>query len=132
MKDLLDSTNSTKQFDHKYEPTQVQVQSFDEVLHLFKKSESNRTVASTACNERSSRSHSILQIQLPIFDKMTTLSLIDLAGSERLDKTKVEGQRLKETQAINKSLSALADVISAMKEKEGHVPYRNSKLTFVL
>ena len=63
---------------------------------------------------------------------MTTLSLIDLAGSERLDKTKVEGQRLKETQAINKSLSALADVISAMKEKEGHVPYRNSKLTFVL
>lgn len=63
---------------------------------------------------------------------MTTLSLIDLAGSERLDKTKVEGQRLKETQAINKSLSALADVISAMKEKEAHVPYRNSKLTFVL
>ena len=63
---------------------------------------------------------------------MTTLSLIDLAGSERLEKTKVEGQRLKETQAINKSLSALADVISAMKEKEAHVPYRNSKLTFVL
>ena len=59
------------------------------------------------------------------------LSLIDLAGSERLNTTKVEGERLKETQAINKSLSALADVISAMKEKK-HVPYRNSKLTFML
>lgn len=55
-----------------------------------------------------------------------------MAGSERLNHTKVEGDRLKETQAINKSLSALADVISAMKDKETHVPYRNSKLTFLL
>ena len=95
------------------------------------KSESNRTVAQTACNERSSRSHSILQIHFTREEKVTTLSLVDLAGSERLNFTKVEGERLKETQAINKSLSALADVISAMKEKN-HVPYRNSKLTFLL
>ena len=62
---------------------------------------------------------------------MRTLSLVDLAGSERLAQTKVEGDRLKESQAINKSLSALADVISALKEKK-HVPFRNSKLTFFL
>ena len=55
-----------------------------------------------------------------------------MAGSERLDKTKVEGERLKETLAINKSLSALADVISALKDQSAHVPYRNSKLTFCL
>lgn len=58
--------------------------------------------------------------------------MIDLAGSERLDKTKVEGARLSETLAINKSLSALADVISGLKEQNKHVPYRNSKLTFLL
>ena len=61
-----------------------------------------------------------------------TLSLVDLAGSERLDKSKVEGERLKESVAINKSLSALADVISALKERNKHVPYRNTKLTFCL
>lgn len=61
-----------------------------------------------------------------------TLSLVDLAGSERLDKTRVEGERLKETLAINKSLTAFSDVISALKEKKEHVPYRNSKLTFCL
>lgn len=89
-------------------------------------------MASTACNERSSRSHSILQIHLVKPDKTVTLTLVDLAGSERLNFTKVEGERLKETQAINKSLSALADVISAMKDQESHIPFRNSKLTFLL
>lgn len=58
--------------------------------------------------------------------------MVDLAGSERLNNTKVEGDRLKETQAINKSLSALADVISALKDKSAHIPYRNSKLTYLL
>ena len=103
------------------------------MFQLLRKSEANRTVAQTACNERSSRSHSTLQITRPLADgKATTLTLVDLAGSERLTLTKVEGDRLKETLAINKSLSALADVISAMKEKDHHVPYRNSKLTFIL
>lgn len=59
------------------------------------------------------------------------MSLVDLAGSERLNNSRVEGDRLKETLAINKSLSALGDVISAMKEKK-HVPFRNSKLTLML
>ena len=58
--------------------------------------------------------------------------MIDLAGSERLDRIDVTGDRLKESQHINKSLSALGDVIFALSQKSAHVPYRNSKLTQVL
>lgn len=105
----------------------MEISSVDHLWKLLQKAEKNRTVAETQANERSSRSHSIFQLKV----NGAVLSLIDLAGSERLNTTKVEGERLKETQAINKSLSALADVISAMKEKK-HVPYRNSKLTFML
>ena len=84
-------------------------------------------VAETMCNERSSRSHSIFQMKLP----NRTLSMIDLAGSERLNTTQTEGERRNETVYINKSLSALATVISALKEKK-HVPFRDTKLTFML
>lgn len=63
--------------------------------------------------------------------KTTTgkLSLVDLAGSERADKTGATAERLKEAQSINKSLSALGDVISALSTNEKFVPYRNNKLT---
>lgn len=62
------------------------------------------------------------------------LHLVDLAGSERLDRSGVgsDAQRLKETQNINKSLSCLADVFSALSAKASHVPFRNSKLTYLM
>lgn len=53
------------------------------------------------------------------------------AGSERTDKSEVTGQQMKEAQAINKSLSALGDVISALQRRNAHIPFRNSKLTQV-
>ncbi|KFV76374.1 Kinesin-like KIFC3, partial [Struthio camelus australis] len=60
------------------------------------------------------------------------LNLVDLAGSERVGRSGAEGGRLREAQYINKSLSALGDVIYALRSRQGHVPFRNSKLTYLL
>ena len=60
------------------------------------------------------------------------LNLVDLAGSERIAKSGAEGSRLREAQCINKSLSALGDVIHALRSKHSHVPFRNSRLTYLL
>eukprot|EP01134_Creolimax_fragrantissima_P000545 CFRG0545T1 len=114
------------------------VQSVDNVLALVKRAEGNRSVAGTDMNERSSRSHSVFVLKVIGRHEEKSKSikgvlyLCDLAGSERLAKSGAEGDRLKETQAINKSLSSLADVCGSLKNKSGHVPYRNSKLTHVL
>lgn len=98
-----------------------------------------RSTAATKSNDKSSRSHSIFIIDIKGSNKATglktfgTLNLIDLAGSERINVSQVEGERLKETQAINKSLSAVGDVISSLNSNQGsHIPYRNSKLTYLL
>ncbi|KAF6175129.1 hypothetical protein GIB67_022810, partial [Kingdonia uniflora] len=114
------------------------VNSTSDVLDLMQTGLMNRAVGATALNERSSRSHSVLTVHVRGSDLETgaalrgSLHLVDLAGSERVDRSEVTGDRLKEAQHINKSLSALGDVIFALAQKSPHVPYRNSKLTQVL
>nr|XP_018684239.1 PREDICTED: kinesin-4-like isoform X2 [Musa acuminata subsp. malaccensis] len=114
------------------------VQSTLDVLELMGIGQTNRAVSATSLNERSSRSHSILTVHVQGMDLKTgatlrgSLHLVDLAGSERIERSEVIGERLKEAQHINKSLSALGDVIFALSQKNTHVPYRNSKLTQVL
>src|SRR3990167_2317301 len=90
-------------------------------------------------NQRSSRSHSLFIItieQKNIQDdsiKVGRLNLIDLAGSEKVGKTGATGNTLEEAKKINQSLSALGNCIHALtKSKKTHVPYRDSKLTFIL
>ncbi|KAB2038896.1 hypothetical protein ES319_D03G175700v1 [Gossypium barbadense] len=114
------------------------VKSTTDVLELMNIGLMNRAVGATALNERSSRSHSILTVHVRGTDIKTnavlrgSLHLVDLAGSERVDRSEATGDRLREAQHINKSLSALGDVIFALAQKNSHVPYRNSKLTQVL
>ncbi|XP_053907988.1 kinesin-like protein KIFC1 [Cuculus canorus] len=116
----------------------VPVASDEEVLKLLQTAAANRSVAQTALNDRSSRSHCVFQLRIRGVNNArqlrcsSVLSLVDLAGSERLEKSLARGERLRETQAINTSLSALARVITALANKEPHIPYRNSKLTYLL
>ena len=106
---------------------------------LLSQSAKSRTIASTGMNDRSSRSHVLFMLEISCTHQNGTviqggLKLVDLAGSERLDRTGTinDAVRLKETVNINKSLSSLADVFSALSNKASHVPYRNSKLTLLL
>jgi len=97
-----------------------------------------RSVGQTLMNERSSRSHSVFTLHLRASNAAQgvvlkgALNLVDLAGSERLDRSGATGDRLKETVAINKSLSSLTDVFVAIGNKQSHIPFRNSKLTYLL
>nr|AMS24246.1 kinesin 14-Ic protein [Marsilea vestita] len=123
---------------HVSDLTLVEVTSWKEVSTLLHQAAQSRTVGRTAMNEQSSRSHCVFTLRIVGTNENTdqqvngVLNLVDLAGSERLSKSQVTGDRLKETQAINKSLSSLGDVILSIANKEQHVPYRNSKLTYLL
>ncbi|CAB1115306.1 unnamed protein product [Ectocarpus sp. CCAP 1310/34] len=109
-----------------------------ELMHLFTSGNHQRKVGGTKMNAESSRSHSVFSVLLEVYNKASKktttgkLSLVDLAGSERADKTGATADRLKEAQSINKSLSALGDVISALSRNEKFIPYRNNKLTQVM
>ncbi|XP_055816757.1 kinesin-like protein KIN-14S isoform X1 [Solanum dulcamara] len=117
---------------------EARVYGTDEVWELLKSGSRARSVGSTSANELSSRSHCLLRVTVVgdnLINGQSTRShlwLVDLAGSERVGRIAVEGERLKESQFINKSLSALGDVISALASKTSHIPYRNSKLTHML
>ncbi|KJR88928.1 kinesin family member 18/19 [Sporothrix schenckii 1099-18] len=114
-----------------------------EVMDMIVQGNEFRTVSPTEANAVSSRSHAVLQINVAQRDRnasvsephtMATLSIIDLAGSERASATKNRGERLLEGANINKSLLALGGCINALCDprKKNHVPYRNSKLTRLL
>ena len=126
----------------------VTLTSPSQVRSLLAIAQSRRSVAATMMNERSSRSHSVFTLRISGVNVGVagcpgtgercegSLNLVDLAGSERLNVSFANGadkERVRETQNINKSLSALGDVIAALGEKgekggDKHIPYRNSKV----
>ncbi|XP_024118478.1 kinesin heavy chain isoform X3 [Oryzias melastigma] len=146
IRDLLDvsKTNLAVHEDKNRVPfvkgcTERFVSSPEEVMDIIDEGKANRHVAVTNMNEHSSRSHSIflINIKQENVETETKLSgklyLVDLAGSEKVSKTGAEGAILDEAKNINKSLSALGNVIAALSEgTKGHVPYRDSKMTRIL
>lgn len=113
-----------------------QIHHTDELFTLLNEGNGNRTQHPTDSNEESSRSHAVFQVHVRIASegtvKLSKLSMIDLAGSERAAATGCKGERFKEGANINKSLLALGNCINALADGLKHVPYRDSKLTRIL
>ena len=118
--------------------TVVPVGSKEDIMNVIDAGLSVRKTTSTKMNVESSRSHLIFSLIIETTDLQTQqvtrgkLSFVDLAGSERVKKSGATGDTMKEAQAINKSLSALGDVISALADEKAHIPYRNHKLTMLM
>lgn len=144
----------------------VHVASAEDVEAVSRRGLGNRSVASTKSNDHSSRSHLVLMVDVEVRDAQGRsmscgrLSLVDLAGSERISKSEAAGSALTEAKHINKSLSALIDVMCALSDRDrreraqtaaqqskaggsaaegavassaaAHIPFRNSKLTHLL
>jgi kinesin family member C1 len=118
----------------------IDTDGMEQLANLMDVASRARSVASTKMNAQSSRSHSVFMLHMRGHNEESgaivhgALNLCDLAGSERLDRSGAgaDAKRLKETQAINKSLSCLGDVFNALATGASHVPYRNSKLTYLL
>ncbi|XVE86888.1 hypothetical protein DITRI_Ditri18aG0071600 [Diplodiscus trichospermus] len=147
IRDLLSTSPASKRLEVKQSAEgfhnvpgiiEAKVDNIEEVWNVLRIGSNSRAVGSNNVNEHSSRSHCMLCIMVKSKNLMTgectksKLWLVDLAGSERLAKTDAQGERLKEAQYINKSLSALGDVVYALATKSSHIPYRNSKLTHLL
>ena len=116
----------------------VGVDTLERALKVLRRARANRSVGVTDMNEYSSRSHELLTLHFKGVNKALRkqlrgrLNFLDLAGSERVSKTHAQGERLKEAMHINKSLSALGNVLQALALKAAHVPFRDSKLTHLL
>ena len=122
--------------------SEITVTNVEKAMQLLNKGETNRIIAETKLNEKSSRSHTIFKINIEFFLKdknnkekkyNAQLNLVDLAGSENVSKAKCEGMRIKEGGNINKSLLALSNVINKLSQNnKSFVNYRDSKLTRLL
>ena len=110
----------------------------ESILRIIEAGKTNRASAPTLMNAESSRSHSILSINVKQKNEATgrvkngRLFLVDLAGSEKISKTGATGMRLEEAKKINSSLTTLGMVINALCDGSSHIPYRDSKLTRLL
>ena len=147
LQDLLGDEKKKIKLDIKKDPkgvvtvpgsTIIPVNSARQLMDTIEAGQKRRHVSSTQMNRESSRSHLIITVQVETTNLQTQgvsrgkLSFVDLAGSERVKKSGSAGEQLKEAQAINKSLSALGNVISALATEQGHIPYRDHKLTMLM
>ncbi|XP_027346242.1 kinesin-like protein KIN-14I [Abrus precatorius] len=118
--------------------TVMSISTIEELNSIIQRGSERRHISGTQMNDESSRSHLILSIVIESTNLQSQsvargkLSFVDLAGSERVKKSGSTGSQLKEAQSINKSLSALGDVISALSSGGQHTPYRNHKLTMLM
>ena len=110
----------------------------EQLLEIIQSGSKGRHTSATKMNDESSRSHLVCSLLIESTNIQTQvqtvgkLSFVDLAGSERVKKSGAAGDVMKEAQSINKSLSALGDVISALSSGQAHIPYRNHKLTMLM